>query len=99
VQRRYFPLHKRALPDTIAHHFIRANDRATMLNLMIGLNGFTLCSGILCEELNGADYCAVKLHSEEKMTIGYLTRKDAILSPIAEKYLEEISKYKNQALQ
>ncbi|MCC8112165.1 MAG: LysR family transcriptional regulator [Ruminococcus sp.] len=79
--------------------FIRANDRATMLNLMIGLNGFTLCSGILCEELNGADYCAVKLHSEEKMTIGYLTRKDAILSPIAEKYLEEISKYKNQALQ
>ncbi len=76
--------------------FIRANDRATMLNLMVGLNGFTLCSGILCEELNGADYCAVKLQSDEKMTIGYITRKDAILSPIAEKYLEEISKYKKE---
>lgn len=28
---------------------IRANDRATMLNLMVGLNGYTLCSGIICE--------------------------------------------------
>ena len=38
---------------------IKANDRATMLNLMIGLNGYTLCSGIICEELNGDDYTAV----------------------------------------
>ena len=29
---------------------IKANDRATMLNLMVGLNGYTLCSGIICEE-------------------------------------------------
>lgn len=35
---------------------IKANDRATMLNLMVGLNGYTLCSGIICEELNGSDY-------------------------------------------
>ena len=40
---------------------VRANDRATMLNLMVGLNGYTLCSGILCEELNGEDYGAVRL--------------------------------------
>lgn len=40
---------------------IKANDRATMLNLMVGLNGYTLCSGIICEELNGDKYCAVKL--------------------------------------
>lgn len=73
--------------------FIRANDRATMLNLMVGLNGFTLCSGIICEDLNGEDYCAVKLKSNEKMTIGYIVRKDAVLSPIGEKYLQEIAKY------
>ena len=36
---------------------IRANDRATMLNLMVGLNGYTLCSGIICEELNGNEFC------------------------------------------
>ncbi|MDE5770833.1 MAG: LysR family transcriptional regulator [Ruminococcus sp.] len=76
--------------------FIRANDRATMLNLMVGLNGFTLCSGIICEDLNGKDYCAVKLKSDEKMTIGYIARKDAVLSPIVEKYLKEIAKYQEE---
>lgn len=76
--------------------FIRANDRATMLNLMVGLNGFTLCSGIICEDLNGEDYCAVKLKSDEKMTIGYIARRDAVLSPIGEKYLQEIAKYQKE---
>lgn len=74
---------------------IRANDRATALNLMVGLNGFTLCSGIICESLNGSDYCAVKLKSEEKMTIGYLKRKGIALSPLGQKYLEEIKKYQS----
>lgn len=78
--------------------FIRANDRATLLNLMVGLNGYTLCSGILCEELNGKDYCAVKLKSDEKMTIGYISRKDAPVSAIGQKYLEEIAKYKDKSL-
>ncbi|MDE6312649.1 MAG: LysR family transcriptional regulator [Lachnospiraceae bacterium] len=78
--------------------FIRANDRATLLNLMVGLNGFTLCSGIICEDLNGKDYCAIKLKSEERMTIGYISRKDAPLSAIGQKYLEEIAKYKNKSL-
>lgn len=69
---------------------IRANDRATMLNLMVGLNGYTLCSGILCENLNGNEFCAVKLDSEEIMTIGYVKRKGVALGVLALKYLEEI---------
>ena len=77
---------------------IRANDRATLLNLMVGLNGFTLCSGIICEDLNGDDYCAVKLKSDERMTIGYISRKDAPVSVIGQKYLEEIAKYKDKSL-
>ncbi len=36
---------------------IKANDRATMLNLMVGLNGYTLCSGIICGDLNGGEFC------------------------------------------
>lgn len=71
---------------------IKANDRATMLNLMVGLNGYTLCSGIICEELNGDNYCAVKLDSDERMEIGYISRKGAVVSAIGQKYLEEISK-------
>ena len=77
---------------------IKANDRATFLNLMIGLNGYTLCSGIMCEELNGSDYCAIKLKSDEIMTIGYIARKGVQVSPLGKKYLEEISKYKDKAL-
>ncbi len=78
--------------------FIRANDRATLLNLMVGLNGYTLCSGIICEELNGSDYTAIKLKSDEKMTIGYIKRKDATISKIGQAYIEEISKYKDMIL-
>ena len=77
---------------------IKANDRATFLNLMIGLNGYTLCSGIMCEELNGSDYCAIKLKSDEIMTIGYIARKGVQVSPLGKKYLEEISKYKDKAI-
>lgn len=74
---------------------IKANDRATMLNLMVGLNGYTLCSGIICEELNGSDYMAVPLKSDEVMTIGYLKRKGVAVSPLGQKYLEEIAKAKS----
>lgn len=78
---------------------IRANDRATLLNLMIGLNGYTLCSGIICEDLNGSNYCAVKLKTDEKMTIGYVSRKSAVLSEMGQKYIEELSKYKEMVLE
>lgn len=77
---------------------IKANDRATLLNLMVGLNGYTLCSGIICEELNGSDYCAVRLKSDETMTIGYLSRKGVAISSLGIKYIEELSKYKDKAL-
>lgn len=77
---------------------IKADDRATMLNLMVGLNGYTLCSGILCEELNGSEYCAIKLKSDEVMTIGYVVRKGVNISPLGQKYLEEIMKYQDKGM-
>ena len=77
---------------------IKANDRATMLNLMVGLNGYTLCSGIICEELNGSDYRAVPLHAEENMMIGYISRKSMSISALGQQYLEEIRKYKELVL-
>ena len=77
---------------------IRVSDRATILNMMIGLNGYTLCSGIICEDLNGTDYCAVKLKTKEKMTIGYISRKHSKLSEMGQKYIEELSKYKEKVL-
>jgi len=72
---------------------IKSNDRATNLNLMVGLNAFTLCSGIICEELNGSDYIAVKLAKEVTMDIGYIKRAHMNMSEIGELYIEEIKKY------
>ena len=73
---------------------IKACDRATMLNLMVGLNGYTLCSGIICEELNGSDYRAIPLEQKERMHIGYVMRKNEIMSPICRKYIAEIEKFR-----
>ena len=77
---------------------IKANDRATLLNLMIGLNAYTLCSGIICEDLNGNDYKAVPLKETEKMRIGYMKRKGAKVSHIGELYIEELKKYKEKVM-
>ncbi len=77
---------------------IKTNDRATMLNLMVGLNGYTLCSGIICEELNGSDYIAVPFQEDEHnpnsvMEIGYVVRKNTILSKMGELYVDKLKKY------
>ena len=77
---------------------IKANDRATMLNLMIGLNGYTLCSGIICEELNGSDYLAVPFkdksaESRGVMEIGYIAKRNMLLGLVGERYVEELQKY------
>ena len=78
---------------------IKATDRATMLNLMVGLNGYTLCSGIICEELNGSDYVAVAFEDEEeevaagRMEIGYIVKENMILIQMAEKYIAELQRY------
>ena len=77
---------------------IKANDRATNLNLMVGLNAYTLCSGIICEELNGDSYAAIPLNTEDTMTIGYIKKKGMPLSTLGKMYVEELKKYKNKIL-
>ena len=77
---------------------IKATDRATMLNLMVGVNGYTLCSGIICEELNGSDFIAVPFEADENnpnssMEIGYITKKKNALSDIGKVFIEEVTGY------
>lgn len=71
---------------------IKASDRATLLNFMIGLNAYTLCSGILCEDLNGTDYCVVPLKSDKIMHIGYIKRQGSVVSSLGKIYIEELKK-------
>ena len=77
---------------------IKACDRATMLNLMVGLNGYTLCSGIICDELNGSDYAVIPFAADTAnpsavMEVGYIMKKHSVLSDIGEVYLQEARKY------
>lgn len=77
---------------------IKVCDRATVLNLMVGLNGYTLCSGIICEELNGDDFIAIPYQSDQDdpyghMEVGYLTRKNTTLSKLGTQYIREIKRY------
>lgn len=72
---------------------IKADDRGTMLNLMVGLNGYTLCSGIISEEINGDDYVAIPLKESERIRIGYIRHKGVKLSMLGEIYLNELRKY------
>lgn len=77
---------------------IKASDRATMLNLMVGLNGYTLCSGIICDELNGSDYAVVPFEADAEnenniMEIGYIVKKHSTLGEIGETYITEARKY------
>ena len=80
------------------HRTIKANDRATMLNFMVDLNGYTLCSGIISEEINGSDYVAVPFKDDKgecgrQMEIGYIVKKNFMLSTICRIYIREMEEY------
>ena len=67
---------------------IVVTDRATLFNLLIGLDGYTISSGILSEDLNGTDIVSVPLGSDEEMEIGYLRLAGRPLSVNAGKFVE-----------
>jgi hypothetical protein len=96
---KYHDTNTTTLCNRNSKHIFHANDRATLLNLFVAMNGFTLCSGIICENLNSDNYCAVRLDSDELMTVGYIRKKEVPLSPIGQMYIEELSKYKKYVLE
>lgn len=72
---------------------IRVRDRATLFNLLIGLNGYTVCSGVIDRDLNGEDIIAVPLQDESEMQIGYLTHRRGMRSRLGETYLAFLKEY------
>ena len=72
---------------------IKVRDRATLFNLLIGLNGYTICSGIISKELNGPEIISRPLDVNDSMTIGVLTRKGMVLSRYASAYIEAIKNH------
>ncbi len=72
---------------------IQVRDRATLFNLAIGLNGFTVSSGVIDKELNGEDIISKKLDMDCTMRIGLIKKKNILLSRYANSYIEAIKKH------
>ena len=72
---------------------IQVRDRATLFNLLIGLDGYTICSGIISHELNGPEIIARPLDCKEHMTVGIITRKSMNLSRYSTAYIEAIKNH------
>ena len=75
---------------------VKTTDRATMMNLMEGLNGYTLCSSIYSEKFSGDQFIIIPFKCDDNvsstMNIGYITKKNWELSSMGKKFLEEIYK-------
>ena len=75
---------------------ILVRDRATLFNLLIGLDGYTICSGVISETLNGPNIRAVPLLVDDSMQIGYLTHKQVQPGRFGKQYIEILKKYTEQ---
>lgn len=72
---------------------IKVRDRATLFNLVIGLNGYTVSSGVISRELNGENIIARPLLVDEFMRIGTITQKNMPLSRYGNAYMEALQKH------
>ncbi|RCX20698.1 DNA-binding transcriptional LysR family regulator [Fontibacillus phaseoli] len=77
--------------STLSHpKSIRVNDRATLFNLLIGLNGYTISTGVLSSDLNGNEIIPVPLDCGESINVGWICHKNAALSKLALAYVEAL---------
>ncbi|QRQ79332.1 LysR family transcriptional regulator [Glutamicibacter protophormiae] len=68
---------------------IRVSDRATIFNLMIGLGGYTISTGIISDELDPS-IVAIPLDIDERIEIGWIDHAAIPLTEQARRYLEEV---------
>ncbi len=72
---------------------IRVSDRAAVVNFLIGLNGYTISSGVFPKYLHGDDIISVPLNADEKIQVGTIAHKDTVLSELAKIYIEALRQY------
>lgn len=73
---------------------INTSERATSMELMIGLNGYAVGSGLLDASLNTNDFNVIKLKEEETLTLGYIIRKGTELTEAGKTYIGKLEEFK-----
>src|SRR5699024_2723459 len=71
---------------------IKVSDRAAIVNFMIGLDGYTISSGVFPKYLHGDDIISVPLNVEERIRVGIIQHKDVTLSRLGKIYVDAIKK-------
>ena len=69
---------------------IKVRDRATLFNLLVGLNGYTICTGIISTELNGENIISHPLAVDEYIRVGTVTRRGVNLTRLGEEYIKAL---------
>ena len=90
-----FYITEEAMADYSFDKMIKSDDRATTMEIIAELGGYSVGSGMLSNDdaiLKGL--VAVKMKEEDPITIGYIIRKGSTLSKYGEKYVKELIKYK-----
>lgn len=67
---------------------IKVSDRATLFNLLVGLDGYTIYTGVISTELNGENIISKPLMIDEYMRVGTVTRKGVNLTKLGENYID-----------
>ena len=90
-----FYLTEEAMADHSFDKMLKSDDRATTMEIIAGLGGYSVGCGMLSEKdsvLQGL--VSVKMKEEDPLTIGYITRKGSVLSRYGEEYVKELQKFR-----
>ncbi len=71
---------------------IKVSDRATLFNLLIGVNGYTISTGIISADLNGENIIAIPLDVDDTITVGWISHKSITLSQLAMHYIDALKR-------
>lgn len=78
--------------STVSHKkTIVVNDRATLFNLLIGLNGYTISTGFISNQF-GDQIIAKPLLEDDEIKVGYVLRKNHVLSKLGQMYIDSLKK-------
>lgn len=87
-----FHFSEEILSTLLRRKTVRVSDRATLFNLLIGLNGYTISTGVLSADLNGSDIVPVPLESDEVIHVGWISHQSTALSRLGAAYIEELER-------
>jgi len=90
-----FYLTEEAMADYDFEKMIRSDDRATTMEILAELNGYSIGSGMLSgDDVILQGLTAIKLKEEDPLIIGYITRSGAELSKYGQEYVNDLQRFR-----